>query len=490
MASELGTRLYVDGKWVEATGEREIEVLNPATEEVIARVPEGSPADVEAAIVAARRAFDEGPWPRMAPQERGRHLSRLADALQARKDEFVDILAREAGVARVFGAAIQFQIPLDHLQDMADRVLSSYPFLTAMPPTIGANVGQGVVVREPTGVVSAITPFNYPFYVNIQKMSPSLAAGNTLVLKPSPYTPLTALKIAEVVEEVDLPRGVVNVVTCGVDGAQVMTTHPAVDIVTFTGSEAVGAQISAQAAPGIKRVLLELGGKSANIICDDATLDRAIPYAVLLFTRHSGQGCGAMPRIVVQRSIHDEVVERLVDRMAKLKIGDPNDADTDMGPVIRDTQRARIERYVALGREEGAKVVFGGGRPAGFDRGFWVEPTLFVDAKSSMRICQEEIFGPVGAVIPFDTDDEAVAIANDSRYGLSGAVWSADTKRAYAMALRLESGGVYVNGGGGGSNPYGPFGGYKKSGFGREYGVAGLEEYLETKSIWWGVAPG
>ncbi len=339
-------------------------------------------------------------------------------------------------------------------------------------------------------MVAAITPFNYPFFVNMSKIVPALAAGCTVVLKPSPFTPLMALLIAEIADEVGLPPGVLNVVTGDIEAGRLLTSHPAVDVVTFTGSGPVGSEIMGQAATGVKRVVLELGGKSANIILGDANLDRAVPHAVLGFTRHSGQGCACLTRVLVHESRYDEAVDRLAAGLANLQVGDPADPATDMGPLIRESQRARVERYVGIGRQEGARLVYGGGRPAGMDRGFFVEPTLFADVKSSMTIAQEEVFGPVGVVIPFADDAEAVAIANDSIYGLSGAVWSGDPARAYTVASQVRTGMIMLNGGGGGTNSHGPFGGYKQSGIGREFGEAGLEEYLETKTVGWGVAGG
>jgi aldehyde dehydrogenase (NAD+) len=357
-----------------------------------------------------------------------------------------------------------------------------------MPPTFGQGIGQGVVVREPAGVVAAITPFNYPFMVNVMKVAPALAAGCTVVLKPSPFTPLAGLLFGEVADEVGLPSGVLNVVTADLEGSRLLTAHPAVDVVTFTGSVPVGADVMRQAAGGIKRVLLELGGKSANVVLEDADLTRVVPMSAMTFTRHSGQSCAALTRILVHESRHDELVAGLVGVLEKFKIGDPADADTVIGPLIRDPHRGRVELMVKLGREEGATVAYGGGRPAGLDKGFFFEPTLFTDVKNNMQIAQEEIFGPVGVVIPFSDDDEAVAIANDSRYGLNGAVWSADPVRAYGVASRIRTGQVIINGAGGGVNPHAPFGGYKHSGVGREFGEAALDEYLETKSVHWPAA--
>jgi aldehyde dehydrogenase (NAD+) len=483
-------RLYIDGKWTEGSGDTVVEVVNPATEEPLAQVPQATAPDVEDAVLAARRAFDEGPWGRTTPADRAAVLRRFWELLTARKPEIVDLTIAEAGSPRKLSETLQVQSPLDHLADMSERVLATFPFSRPMPPTFGAGIGQGVVLREAAGVVAAITPFNYPFLVDMSKVVPALAAGCTMVLKPSPYTPLAALLIAEVAEQAGLPPGVLNVVTGDIEAGQRLTTHSAVDVVTFTGSDAVGARIMAQAAGGIKRVVLELGGKSANIILDDADLDRAIPHAALGFTRHSGQGCACLTRVLAHESRYAETVERLTAALAGLRVGDPDDPATDMGPLIRESQRERVEGYVRLAQEEGARLVYGGGRPAGLDRGFFHEPTLFADVRNEMRIAQEEVFGPVGVVIPFADDTEAAAIANDSEFGLSGAVWSRDPRRAFAVAKHVRTGTVMLNGGGGGTNPHGPFGGYKRSGIGREFGEAGLEEYLETKTVAWGVAAG
>jgi aldehyde dehydrogenase (NAD+) len=469
------TDLYVDGAWRPASDGGTLVVHNPATGDVVGEVAEASVADVEAAIVAARRAFDEGPWPRLSVTERQQVLRAFAEGLEAREQAFVDVVVAEAGVTVQLARTAQVKAPLGHFRDMVERVLPTYAFSRPQPPTFGAGIGQGVVLREPAGVVAAITAFNWPFFLNISKIAPALAAGCTVVLRPSPLTPFSALLLGEVADEAGLPPGVLNIVTGGLEAAALLTNHPAVDVVSFTGSDAVGRQVMAQAAVGVKRTVLELGGKSANIMLDDADL---------------GQGCACFTRVLVHESRHDELVERMVQVLQDLKVGDPTDPTTDMGPLISAQQRDRVESYIALGREEGATVAFGGGRPTGLDAGHYVEPTLFTDVKNSMRIAQEEIFGPVGVVIPFSSDDEAVALANDSDFGLSGAVWSKDPVRAYRVATRLRTGMVTLNGGGGGVNAHGPFGGYKLSGIGREFGEAGLEEYLETKTVNWPVAPG
>jgi aldehyde dehydrogenase (NAD+) len=483
-------QLYIDGGWVDGTGDTEIDVVNPATETVIDTVPAASTADTEAAIVAARRAFDDGRWPNTAPRERATLLRRLAALIRERKAEIVELTIQEGGAPRSLAEGLQVTVPLDHLIDLADRVLATFPFERPLMPTFGPSAGiwQGVVRREPIGVVSAITPFNYPNYINLLKLGPSLAAGNTVVLEPSPLTPLSALWLAELCDEVGFPPGVVNVITGNVDSAHLLTTHPAVDMVTFTGSDATGSRIMEQAAQGLKKVILELGGKSATIILDDVRLDTVLP-GCLSFTRHAGQGCAAQTRILVHESIHDDLVDRLVATLRGLKVGDPSEPDTMVGPLISSSQRERVERYIAAGTNEGARLAFGGHRPAHLDKGYFVEPVLFVDVKSSMAIAQDEIFGPVGVVIPFSDDDEAVAIANDSHYGLSGAAWAKDPQRAYEVAKRVRTGQMYVNVALGPANPFGPFGGYKRSGIGREFGEAGVDEYLETKTVMWGVAP-
>jgi aldehyde dehydrogenase (NAD+) len=485
---KLNAQQYIDGKWIDGTADATLEVVNPATEGVIASFPDASVNDVESAIVAARRAFDDGPWPQASPRERAEKLRALAQLVRERKDEIIELTIEEGGAPRSLAEGLQVSVPADHLTDLADRVLSTFPFERPLMPTYaGPGIWQGIVRREPVGVVSAITPFNYPNYMHIMKIAPSVAAGNTVVLKPSPFTPLSAMWLAGLCEEVGFPSGVINVVTGDLDASKLMTTHPAVDMVTFTGSDTVGKLIMQQAAGTVKKVLLELGGKSACIILEDAVVESALP-AILSFTRHAGQGCAAQTRVLVHESRYDEAVETIVKALTALKVGDPQEPDTMVGPLITDGQRARVERYVAMGKEEGGQIACGGGRPAHLDKGYFFEPTLFVDMKPSMTIAQEEIFGPVGVLMPFHDDDEAVAIANGTAYGLSGSVWSSAPARAYDVAKRVRTGQIYVNVALGPANPFGPFGGYKLSGLGREFGEAGLDEYLETKTVMWSAA--
>lgn len=487
----MKTGLYVGGQWSSAVSGKTRRVIDPATELPVSEVAEASVDDVDRAVEAARRAFDEGAWGSTTPRERGEALRRFATLLQQRRQDAIDRVISEVGTPVKLAQGLQVTVPLEHLADMVDRVLETYPFVSPMPPTFGAGIGQGVVLREPAGVVAAITPFNYPFFTNLSKVGPALAAGCTVVLKPAPATPLSALLLAEVAEEAELPPGVLNVVTSGDPAAgQRLSSHPAVDVVSFTGSVPVGAAISAQAAPTIKKVLLELGGKNADIVLDDANLEKAVAHFAYGFTRNSGQGCGCMTRLIVPRGRHDEAVELLVDIVGNYVVGDPRNPDTDLGPLISAEHRDRVERYVQVGLDEGAVLAAGGARPKHLQRGYFVEPTVFTDVKPQTRIAREEIFGPVTAVIAVTDEDEAVAVANDSDFGLSGAVWSGDPQRAYSVARRLRTGQVTVNGGGGGTNPHAPYGGYKQSGIGREFGEAGLNEYLETKAVLWGVAPG
>ncbi|BBY78420.1 aldehyde dehydrogenase [Mycolicibacterium parafortuitum] len=487
-STPLATRgLYIDGAWTEGQGTTTVPVLNPATEDVIAEVPEATPADIDAAVGAARRAFDDGPWPTMKPAERAKILGAMADELTRRRAELVELNIAEAGSTRMLADFLQVGTPIDHFVDMVERVLPQFPFQAPVPPIIGQGIGQGIVSREPYGVAALITAFNFPFLLNLAKLAPALAAGCTAVLKSSPYTPLEALVLGEIAEAAGLPPGTLNIVTGDVAAGERLTRHPGVDLISFTGSDAVGCKVYAQGAESMKKVVLELGGKSANIILDDANLDAVLEGVLAGIITHAGQGCALLTRILVHESLHDDLVARIVGTLGFISVGDPSDPATMMGPLIRDVQRRRVESLIATGVEEGAQIAFGGKRPAHLDRGFFLEPTLFVGVDNSMRIAQEEFFGPVGVVIPFRDDDDAVRIANDSRYGLGGGVWSADPQRAAGVAHRLRTGMVVINGGGGGLNPAAPFGGYKFSGIGREFGEYGLSEYLQHKALQWPV---
>jgi aldehyde dehydrogenase (NAD+) len=477
--------LYVGGAWVGAESDEALDVINPATEEAIGQVPQASIADVDRAVAAARQAFEEGPWARTTPRERSDTLLRFTQVVADRRDELVDLIIAEAGPARWVAEALQFDTGFRYAQWMAERT-ASFPYQDPLPPQAGARgLGQGVILKEPIGVVAAITPFNFPLYLNLSKVVPALAMGNSVVLKPSPFTPLEAFVLGEIADEAGLPPGVLNVVTGDVEAGEHLTTHPAVDMISFTGSDLVGKKIMGQAADGLKKVLLELGGKSPNVAFAGTDVAKFAASAAAGFTIHAGQGCALPTRILADRSIYDDVVEAMQEALAKVTVGDPTERTTMMGPLIHEAQRERVERYVAAGTAEGARLACGGGRPEGLDKGFFFEPTLFADVDTSMSVAQDEIFGPVGVAIPFDGEGEGVRLANDSRYGLAASVWHPDPVRAWELAQRIQAGTVSINGGGGGPNLAGPFGGYKHSGIGREYGDYGLQEYAQLKTVTW-----
>jgi aldehyde dehydrogenase (NAD+) len=481
------TRLFVDGEWRTTTGDQTDDVVNPATEEQVAVVGRGTGADADAAIAAARTAFDDGAWGTMDGRQRAIHLRRLHEVLSARVDAIADVVVAEVGTTRAVTGSHQVGLPIEHIAFWAD--LAERPELVPYPPRVtrrgdgSAWLGGWVVRREPVGVVAAITAYNFPFLLDIMKVGPALAAGNTVVLKPSPYTPLSALMIAEAAADAGLPAGVLNVVTGGQDVGVLLTTDPRVDLVTFTGSDGVGATIMEQAAPSLKRLVLELGGKSPLIVRDDADIDLAASLGAQSITFHAGQGCALTTRHLVHRTRVGEFESRVVALLQKVRIGDPADPRTQVGPLIRPVAVARTERYVDDARDAGAAVLTGGRRPPQLSKGYFYEPTLLGGAHNDWPVAREEIFGPVAVVIPFDDDDHAVHLANDSDYGLDGHVVSADAGVAFELACRLRTGGVSINGGAGWTNPGVPFGGYKRSGFGRENGEVGLDEYTQLKTI-------
>ena len=488
--SDLTYRLYIDGEWVDSDGSDVIEVINPATEEIIGRVPQATRTDVARAIAAAREAFDSGPWPRMTPRERSEVMLRMADVMDARLQDLIELNMREAGSTRPLAESIQVGIPVAHFRAMAEDTMLTFDYERPVRPFIGDGIGQGVIVREAWGVAALISAYNFPFFLNVMKLAPALASGCTLVLKPAPTTPLEAFILAEIAEEAGLPKGVLNVVTGDIEAGQELTTNPSVDLISFTGSDTVGRLVYQQAAPTLKKVVLELGGKSANIITEDADLTKVLPSILMGITLHAGQGCSLLTRTLVHESRHDELVAMVKAALDYIKVGDPSDADTVMGPLISEAQRAKVEALIKVGQDEGANIAYGGGRPAGLGKGFYVEPTLFVNVDNSMQIAQKEFFGPVGVIIPFKDDADAVRIANESEFGLGGGVWAKDPARAYAIAKQVRAGHITVNGGGGGLSWFHAFGGYKQSGLGREWGSAGLDEFLQTKTIGWGVASG
>ena len=476
-------RLYVDGAW-RAGGAGDQVVLNPATEPPIGTAAVGDLGDLAAAPAAARRAADEGPWRSLTPDQRGDLLDRFVDALDARVDELTALVIAETGAIGPLAKRLHVRTALSHFRHHNQLARRSPLTPLELSPAAGSSpLAAAVVAREPFGVVAAITPFNFPFFLNVEKVAPALAAGNTVVLKPSPLTPLEAIVLGEVADEVGLPAGVLNVVTGGTDVAEALTTDERVDLITFTGSDAVGAQIMAQAAPGLTPVLLELGGKSALVVREDADLDQAVPFGLSQLTIQAGQGCALCTRHLVHRSVFDEYVDRLVAMVPMVPVGDPAERGTGMGPLISAAQRERVERYVEAGRAEGGEVLCGGRRPAHLERGFFYEPTVFVGLDNRSTLAREEVFGPVVVVLAFDDDQEAAALANDSAYGLAGSVFSRDVAAATDLALAMQTGYVTINGGGGSLSPLLPFGGYKRSGIGRELGEMGFEAYQQTKSL-------
>jgi acyl-CoA reductase-like NAD-dependent aldehyde dehydrogenase len=507
MAAPWTYDLFIDGDWTEGEGGGRIDVIDPATEESIGSVAEASTKDAVRAIEAARRAFDDGPWPWMKPAERAAALVRMAEILERRGAELRELIVAETGSAGFITDFVQAGGSIGMFRSNAEHVKHSVEWLEMGPPTGGpTSVGGSALVREPIGVVAAITPFNFPFMLNVVKSAPALAAGCTVVLKPHPWTPLDAFMIAQAAEEAGIPAGVFNVITGHAEVGDELTSNPMVDMVTFTGSTATGRRISASAAPTVKRVQLELGGKSAHVLLGDVSEDFARNYGFGAVLAHCGQGCVINTRLLLPEHLLDAYREGVAAAAPAITIGDPRDPSTVLGPLIREQQRARVEGYVASGVEQGAELLTGGKRPDGFDRGFFYEPTVFVGT-NDMRIAQEEIFGPVLTVIPYSgNDDDAVRIANDSIYGLGGGVVADNAARAFNVARRIRAGLVTAQGvgtaavadlgPGGGQGPgwgvgpsgigqSGAFGGYKQSGLGREWGHHGIEDFTEIKNLSW-----
>jgi aldehyde dehydrogenase (NAD+) len=465
-------QLYIGGEWIASTAERSIPVVNPATEEVIATVPDGTVADVDRAVHAARLAFPG--WAATPVGERARLLGALRNGIADRQAELAATITAEMGAPTKVATNVQTGLPL--------QVLDSYIELAGTADET-ETIGNSVVVREPVGVVAAITPWNYPLHQTIAKIAPALLAGCTVVHKPSEVAPLSAHVLAEIAEDIGLPAGVYNLVSgSGAVVGEALAQHPDVDMVSFTGSTRAGRRVSELASATVKRVALELGGKSANVILDDADITAAVKVGVANCFLNSGQTCTAWTRMLAPASRYDDVVALAAETAGAYTVGDPTDPATRLGPLASGAQRDRVLAYIGQGVAEGARLVAGGTDGKGVpERGYYVAPTVFADVASDATIAQEEIFGPVLSIIRCADDDDAVRIANATQYGLAGAVWSADTDRAMAVARRLRTGQVDINGGR--FNPSAPFGGYKQSGNGRELGRHGLEEFLLIKSL-------
>src|SRR3954471_23417057 len=468
--------LLIGGQWAKPSGGQRIEVRSPATLDVVGSVPEALEADVDAAVAAARQAFDHGAWPQTPPAERAAVLKRFAELLTSRIDEVSGIITSEMGAP---SATVQMMMwtPAQAVLGVYDGLAESFPW----EETRHGLFGESRVRREPVGVVAAIIPWNVPLFIAINKLIPALLAGCTVILKPAPETPIDALWLGGLFAEAGLPEGVLSVLPADREVSEYLVTHPGVDKVSFTGSTAAGRKVGALATERLKRVSLELGGKSAAIILDDVDVPSMAGMLAFSGLMNSGQACVAQTRILAPRGRYDEVTEAIAAAASAMTVGDPLDPATQLGPLVAERQRDRVESYIEKGKAEGARLVTGGGRPAGLDVGWYVEPTVFADVDNKMTIAQEEIFGPVLSVIPYDTVEQAVRIANDSDYGLSGSVWTGDPQSGVDVARRVRTGTYGVNGMG--MDFSSPFGGFKDSGLGRELGPEGLAEYLESKTI-------
>lgn len=476
-------RLLIGGQWQDAGSGKTFAVTNPATGETITEVAEAGTEDVDAAVAAAKQSFDDGRWRGMTVLERGRILNAVAQAIRDHTAELAEIMSLENGMPINVATFVEIPMAADTFDYFAGLTAQIHgqtlPFnMTGAPPNTFI-----LTLKEPIGVAGLITPWNFPLLMPAWKLAPALAAGCSVVLKPAPQTPLTALKLAELIQKAGMPDGVVNVLPGGDEAGKSIVSHPDVPKIAFTGETSTGRHIMAAAAPYIKRVTLELGGKSPNIIFDDADFDQAVSGALFGIFFNSGQVCQAGSRVFVQRSIYKDFVDALAERTKQMTVGAGTDFATDIGPVISKEQHDRVLNYIDIGLKEGAKLLAGGGVPEGMKKGYFVHPTVFADVDSSMRIAKEEIFGPVVSVLPFDTEEDVVRMANETIYGLAAAVWTKDIKRGLRMVQNIKAGTVWVN-----TyqvlSPTAPFGGYKQSGLGRELGPQALEAYLETKSAY------
>ncbi|MCU1645778.1 MAG: geoB [Nocardia sp.] len=471
--------IFIDGQWISSTGDATIEIVSPHNENVIATVPNGTPGDIDAAVAAARRAFDTGPWPRMAPRERLSYLTRLADMYEARLEDFAQIISAEMGAPITLSRTRQAPAGLYCLRSTI-AFAEQYEWEQTRAT---AESGPAIVRKLPVGVVGAIAPFNFPQMLVMAKLAPALAAGCTVVVKPAPECPIDALLLAELVDQAGLPAGVVNVVPADRTASEHLVAHPDVDKIAFTGSTVAGRQIAAVCGRDIRRCTVELGGKSAAIVLDDA--DPVAVASAMKFASfaNSGQGCVSQTRILVPRARKNAYINALADMVESLDVGDPGDSNVDIGPMVTRTHQQRVTGYIELGTTEGATTLVGGpGMPEGLTHGWFVRPTLFVDVDNSMRIAQEEIFGPVTCVIEYEDIDDAVRIAQDSSYALSGSVWTNDRTAGMAVANHMRTGIFGVNTF---TIDFGsPFGGFKASGIGREFGPEGLDDYTEAQTVY------
>jgi len=471
-------QIFVGGKLVDSSAKARIDVVSPNTEEVIGRVPDATPADVDRAVAAAREAFDRGPFPRWKPEERADAIGRLSEALKKRAQEIAQTISSENGCPIAMSMGVQVFASTMVLDTYA-RIARTFPFEERRTGAMGQPVH---VRRAPAGVCAAIVPWNVPLYIMAMKLGPALAAGCTVIVKASPEAALDPYALMAAVQEAGLPPGVINVLSAGRETSEYLVKHPGVDKVSFTGSSATGARIGALCGAEIKRCTLELGGKSAAIILDDVNLAAAVPQMLSAGLLNNGQACAAQTRFLAPRSRYKEVVDAMATGMAAMKVGPSLELSTQIGPVVARRQRDKILDYLEAGKHAGAKLATGGGKPKGFDKGWFIEPTLFYDVRNDMKIAREEIFGPVLVVIPYDGEEQAIALANDSDFGLGGGVWCGDTAHGVEVAARVRTGAITVN-----TAMLldfnSPFGGFKKSGIGRELGPEGIAPYTEYQSI-------
>ncbi|BBX64627.1 aldehyde dehydrogenase [Mycobacterium saskatchewanense] len=470
-------KLFIGGKWAEPSSDEVIEVRCPATGEYVGKVPMAAAADVDAAVAAARAAFDNGPWPTTPPKERAAVIANALKLMEERKDHFITLLGGETGQPPMGIETMHWMSSIGALNFFAGPAAEQVKWREIR----NGGYGQSIVHREPIGVAGAIVAWNVPLFLAVNKLGPALLAGCTVVLKPAAETPLSANALAEVFAEAGLPEGVLSVVPGGIETGQALTSNPDVDIFSFTGSSAVGKEIGRRAADMLKPCTLELGGKSAAIVLDDVDLAAAVPMLVFSGIMNTGQACVAQTRILAPRSRYDEIVDAVGGFVQALPVGLPSDPGAQIGSLISEKQRARVEGYIAKGIEEGARLVCGGGRPEGLDSGYFVQPTVFADVHNKMTIAQEEIFGPVLSIIPYDTEDDAIKIANDSAYGLAGSVWTTNVPRGIEISEKIRTGTYAVNWYA--FDPCCPFGGYKNSGIGRENGPEGVEHFTQQKSV-------
>jgi betaine-aldehyde dehydrogenase len=474
---ETKDTLFIGGEWVAPASTQRIEVTSPFTEEVFASVPEGTEADMDRAVAAARDAFDSGALTSLEPKARADLIRALSEGIKARSQELADRITAEVGSPSswsLVGQVLSATMVLDAFAELVE----TFPF----EETRAGLMGSTLVRRESVGVSAGIIPWNVPLFITAMNFGAALAAGSPMVLKPAPETPLNSYLLAEIVTDAGIPAGALNIVAAGREVGEYLVRHPGIDKVTFTGSTAAGRKVGAACGELLKRCTLELGGKSAAIVLDDVDLGAALPMLIPNAVMNNGQACLAQTRILAPQARYAEVVDALTSAVSELKVGDPADPQVGVGPLVAERQRERVEGYLQLGRDEGARVTTGGGRPQALERGWFVEPTVFADVDNGMRIAQEEIFGPVLSVIPYTDDADAVRIANDSDYGLSGSVWTTDVERGIDVAKRVRTGTYGINAFGT-MDLKNPFGGYKASGIGRECGPEGIEEYLEIKSI-------